>query len=349
KILLDRLQQYLQDWFSSLGGAMEPIRQKKAGNLLKITFTAPNSIAGKKTALILCHYDTVWPEATISARPFKIVAGKAFGPGVLDMKGGIVLVYFALQAIRGLNRQLPRPVILLLTGDEEIGSPVSRQILEKIAVGAKYVLVPEAPLPNGVLKTARKGVGRFRIKIQGKAAHSGIEPEKGISAVTELARQILFLNRLGDVEKGTTINVGLVKGGTKLNVVAPVAEAELEVRVWQQNEADRVEAAINNLQPVQPGISFNVTGGFNRPPMERTQDVQNLFSRAKELGKSLGLNLQEGATGGAGDGNFTAALGIPTLDGLGPPGEGAHAEHEHVILQSFPQRAALIASLLLSV
>jgi len=346
KKLLDVLAAHLKSMFEPLASQIEVIEQKKYGNQIKVVFDPWNQLGDNSYNLILCHFDTVWSEGTIQTRPFKISEGKAWGPGVLDMKGGIILTEYAFRAIHDFKMKLHHPIILLLSGDEEIGSMTSRPIIEENVKSAKYVFVPESPLPNGVLKTARKGTARFVIEIEGRAAHSGIEPEKGISAITELAEQVLHINQLSNINEGTTINVGVVEGGTKVNVVAPKAMAEVDVRVWSQDEMDRIDAAFNSLKTFTPGIKIKVSGGFTRPPMERTEEIGNLFEKAKEFAESFGLDLQESPTGGASDGNFTAALGIPTLDGLGPVGEGAHAEHEHVVLDSIPARAALLTSLL---
>jgi glutamate carboxypeptidase len=235
---------------------------------------------------------------------------------------------------------------VLFTCDEEIGSPTSRAVIEETARGAALAYVLESPLPGGTLKTARKGTGDYRVRITGRAAHAGVEPQKGISATQELAQQILALHSLNDYAAGTTINVGVVHAGTRPNVVAAAAEAHVDVRVQTLAEADRIDAAIRGLRPHLPGAVLDIEGGLNRPPMERTPEMASLFARARDIAASMGVDLQEGSTGGGSDGNFTAALGIPTVDGLGPEGEGAHAAHEHVLTESFPRRAALVAGLL---
>jgi glutamate carboxypeptidase len=299
-------------------------------------------------ALLLCHMDTVWPAGTLAARPFRVEEGRAYGPGSYDMKAGIVIAEFALRAVRDLGLRLPRPVLLLLTADEEVGSKVSRPLIEEMAHRSQYVLVLEPSLGTGALKTARKGVGRFTVEIVGRAAHAGVEPEKGLSAVLELAHQIVYLQGLADAGQGTTINVGVVRGGTRSNVVPAYAEAEVDVRVWTMAEAGRVTEGIKNVQPHIPGIQLRVQGGLGRPPMERTTASAVLFRRAQEIGRQLGLDLGETSTGGGSDANFTAALGIPTLDGLGAIGDGGHADHEHVLIDSLPERAALLTALLVN-
>jgi glutamate carboxypeptidase len=298
-------------------------------------------------AVALCHYDTVWSKGTLGRIPFSVDAdGVARGPGCFDMKGGIVVLHFALQALRARGLYPRRPLQVLFTCDEEIGSPSSRSLIEQTAAGAALAYVLESPLPGGTLKTARKGTGDYLVRIKGRAAHAGVEPQKGISATSELAHQILALHALNDHAVGTTVNVGVVHGGTRPNVVAAEAEAQVDVRVQSLTEADRIDAAIRALQPHLPGAVLEIDGGLNRPPMERSPAMAALFERARQIAASMGVDLREGSTGGGSDGNFTAAMGVPTLDGLGPEGEGAHAAHEHVDTESFPRRAALVAALL---
>jgi glutamate carboxypeptidase len=237
--------------------------------------------------------------------------------------------------------------VVLWTSDEEIGSPGSRAAIEAEARGAAFVLVLEPPLPGGHVKTARKGVGRFDLTVDGRPAHAGIEPEKGLSAVVELAHQVLRLQSLNDRKAGTTVNVGVIQGGTVVNVVPARATAAIDVRVGTRAEADRVEAALRGLESVLAGARVRVEGGFNRPPMERSPRSGALFAQLQAIGRTLGIDLGEGSTGGGSDGNFTAALGVPTLDGLGAPGAGAHAVDEHIITATFPERAALLAEALL--
>ena len=301
---------------------------------------APHSVA-------LCHYDTVWPLGTLQKIPFSVDdQGIARGPGCFDMKGGIVVLYFALRALRDRHLQPARKLEVLFTSDEEVGSPTSRQVIEQVARGAHAAYVLESPLPSGTLKTARKGTGDYVVRITGRAAHAGVEPQKGISAITELAHQIQALHALNDYSVGTTVNVGVVHGGTRPNVVAAEAEAEVDFRVERASEADRIDAAVRGLRPVLAGATLHVEGGLNRPPMERTEATMRLFECAREIAAAMGVQLEHGSTGGGSDGNFTAAIGVPTLDGLGVEGEGAHAAHEHVVTESFPRRAALFAGLL---
>jgi glutamate carboxypeptidase len=339
---LDAFAEYLAGRLRGAGASVEIIANVERGNHVRATYAGPHT----NPALILCHFDTVWAVGTLDARPFRIENGKAYGPGVFDMKSSLVLAEYALRATGDLKLALPRPVTILMTSDEEVGSRTSRSLIEEEAKKAAYVLVMESPLPGGVLKTTRKGIGGWDLAISGRAAHAGIEPEKGISAIQELAHQILVLHSLTDMAKGTTVNVGVVHGGTVSNVVAPHASAEIDVRAWTEEEADRVAAAIQNLQPVTPGVTLQVTGGWNRPPLE-AKVTRDLFQRARVIGHRLGLDLQEGGTGGGSDGNITGALGAPTLDGLGVPGAGAHADYEHIEVDKIGERAALLVALLL--
>jgi glutamate carboxypeptidase len=257
------------------------------------------------------------------------------------MKAGIVEAAFAI----GLAKPA-RPVVMLSTSDEEIGSTSSRQLIEDTARTAAAVLVLEPAATGGAIKTARKGIADFSLEIEGRAAHAGVEPEKGISAIDELAHQVLALRALAATERGTTINVGVVQGGTRPNVVAARARAEIDVRFSQTAEAERVVSAIRALRPRLPGATLRIGGGVDRPPMERSESVAKLAAVAVRLGRELGLQLTETSTGGGSDGNFTAALGVPTLDGLGPDGGGAHADSEHLLIQSWLTRTQLLARLL---
>ena len=347
KASLDELANLLENRFRSAGARVEMLAERSHGNNVLAAFPSishPDAPLG----LVLCHYDTVWPLGTLAKQPFEIRDGRAYGPGVYDMKASIAMVETALQAIQSLGEDLPRPLLVLLTSDEEIGSPSSRPHIERLASKSAYVLVIEPPSFKGALKTSRKGVGRFIVEVNGRASHAGTQPEKGISATHELAHQILRLEKLNDPEKGTTVNVGIVHGGTRRNVVAARAVAEVDVRAWTQEEATRLTAAIQGLRPVHPGAVLKIRGGFGRPPMERSEATVNLFRKAQKIGRALGLELGESASGGGSDANFTAALGVPTLDGLGAIGDGAHADDEHILLEPLPMRTALLAELLLN-
>lgn len=328
-------------------GTLTRIANPHGGDQLRLRVAAPAAPAEARPALLLCHYDTVWPVGTAAARPLRLDGDTAYGPGLYDMKASIAMVVLALRAVGALGLSLPRPITLLLTSDEEIGSPASRELIEAEARTAAHVLVLEPPVEQGsLLKTARKGVGMFSLTISGRAAHAGVEPEKGVNALTELAHQIIAVGALADPAQGTTVSVGIARGGSACNVVPAAASCDVDVRAWSAAEAARLESGFMALRPVLPEAHLHVAGGFNRPPMERTPASLALFARAQALGAGLGLSLGEGATGGASDGNFTAALGIPTLDGLGAPGQGAHAEHEQINLPATLERLALLIALL---
>ncbi|MDF1514197.1 MAG: M20 family metallopeptidase [Anaerolineae bacterium] len=340
------LASVLKTRFSQIGASVQWLDTDNGRPQLRISVTGPQSDTNLKPALILGHFDTVWPVGTLKKRPFRVEQNLAFGPGGFDMKGGLVIIEYALQFIHALQLPRTREIVVFLNSDEEIGSPYSRDMIMDEAVRSEYVLVLEPALPGGVLKTARKGVGAFTVSIQGRAAHAGSEPEKGISAVEELAHQILHVQSFADPEQETTINPGRVSGGTRSNVVPARAEMRIDCRVWTNEEACRVESAFRHLKPFNPDITLKVRGGFGRPPMERLPGTGDLFDKVRQIGTKLGLTLTEGKTGGASDGNFCASLGISTLDGLGVEGSGAHAEHENVIIESLPERAALLASIL---
>ncbi|MCK2219340.1 M20 family metallopeptidase [Actinomadura sp. ATCC 31491] len=299
---------------------------------------------GEVPVLLLAHYDTVWPAGTLAAWPFTVDGDLATGPGVFDMKAGLVQLVWAVRALEAAG--LPRPPLrLLLNGDEEIGSPLSRPLIEEAAESSAAVLVFEASA-DGALKTARKGVGIFQVAITGVEAHAGLEPAKGASAIDELARAVRHLHDLADPAAGTTLNVGVVRGGTGSNVVAGAAHAEVDVRVASQAEADRIAAALAALRPHDERAAIEVRGGWNRPVMERGPGTARLFALARDVAAGLGVELEECSVGGASDGNFAAALGLPVLDGLGAVGAGAHARHEHVSVRGMVERSALTAALL---
>jgi len=345
---LQRFASRLESLFAEFG-PIERIPAQDSANGPILQLRVDGHVANPH-AVALCHYDTVWSLGTLERIPFSVDAeGIARGPGCFDMKGGIVELCFALRALRERGMKPKRNLQVLFTPDEEIGSPGSRPVIESTAKDAAVAYVLESPLPGGTLKTARKGTGDYLVRITGKAAHAGVEPQKGISATGELARQILALHALNDYAVGTTVNVGVVHGGTRPNVVAAEAEAHVDVRVETLAEAERIDAAIRGLMPQLPGAKLDIDGGLNRPPMERSPAMAELFELARGNAAAMGVELREGSTGGGSDGNFTAAIGIPTLDGLGPEGEGAHAAHEHVLTESFPRRVALLAGLLVDV
>jgi glutamate carboxypeptidase len=279
--------------------------------------------------------------------PFRIEDGKAFGPGVFDMKAGIVQGLFALLALRELRRDIRCKIVFLMTSDEEIGSHTSRALIEAEAARSRCVLVLEpAAGPQGALKTSRKGTGTFRIDVKGVSAHAGLEPEKGRSAIEELSRQIVHLHGMSNAERGITLNVGRIKGGTASNVVAPSASALLDLRIQKLADADEVLPRILGIQPFLEGTRLTVQGELNRPPLERSEQVVALYQRACRIAQSeMSFELPETAVGGASDGNFTAPF-APTLDGLGAVGDGAHANHEHIVIEELPRRSALLARLI---
>jgi glutamate carboxypeptidase len=341
KPLVDKFVAFVGAQFKAIGGDVEFVPAEKFGNHVRVRFPGT---AGSRI-LLLGHTDTVWPAGEIEKRPFKIENGRALGPGVFDMKAGILLMWMALDALQKVRGTLGRPVTVLLTSDEEVGSNSSRALIEEEASQSSAVLVLEPSLPNGVLKTARKGVGRFTVKAIGKAAHAGIDPLKGINAIEEISRQIIRLQQMTDVARGTTVTVGVVQGGTRSNVVPAEAAAEIDVRITSIEEADRITKTIKALKPELEDARLEIRGSINRPPMERTAETARLFETARRIAARMNIDLQEGSTGGASDGNLTSAIGIPTLDGLGAIGDGAHAVHEWVDIESLPQRAALVAGL----
>lgn len=296
--------------------------------------------------LLLGHFDTVYARGTLEGMPVRRRGNKLYGPGVVDMKGGLLLGCVAVEALRSLDRMPRRPVWYLCTSDEELGSPSSRELIEALARESAAALVLEGAGNGGAVKTERKGVGLWQLEVYGKAAHAGVAPEQGRNALHELAHQILWIQTLNDPQLGTTVNVTTARGGTTSNVIPAAARAAINVRVRSMGEAERLARAFAERRAVLEDVRVEFGGGINRPPMERSPQIAELFERARMLADELGFVLEETATGGGSDGNFTAALGVPTLDGLGPLGGGAHATHEHVLLDSFVPRTALLARLL---
>ncbi|MFZ1943418.1 MAG: M20 family metallopeptidase [Acidobacteriaceae bacterium] len=350
KAAVDCASRLVAGWFEEMGGKIRWHRQKKFGDLLEVRLGA---MAGRASAggrgkpiLLLGHLDTVWPMGTLSKMPFRMAKGKAFGPGVYDMKAGVVMALHAVAMLRERQAQTT-PVVVLLVSDEEIGSAVSRAVTEKIAkeCSAVFVLEP-AQGPQGAYKTARKGVGDYSVQVRGVAAHSGVDFEKGHSAVLELARLIEKISRFTDLKTGLTVNPGTICGGTRTNVIAAEAQAEVDVRIARMRDAARVEKLFRGLRVSDRACTLTITGGMNRPPMERSRGTVALFQQAKGLARAMGFVLEEASTGGGSDGNFTAALGIPTLDGMGAVGEGAHATHESIVLSELAKRTALLAAMI---
>lgn len=305
----------------------------------------PGEDTSLEPLLVLGHLDTVHAAGTLAEMPFRQEGERVRGPGVYDMKGGVAAVLLGADLLAEWGR--PRgPWTLVLTADEEVGSATSRALIEEMARESRGALVPEPCIPGGRVKTRRKGVAVYTLTVQGRAAHAGIEPERGASAVHELARRVVELGQMADAEVGTTVNVGVVRGGTRSNVVAARAEAEVDVRFWTREEAERVDRMVRELRAEDPDCALTVQGGINRPALERTAGSGRLFEMARQEASALGFTLDEGGTGGASDGNFSAAVGCPTLDGLGPDGGGAHTPDEHVLVEDLPRRAALMAALL---
>ena len=345
KSAVDGLAEVVAEKFSRLGGEIRFHRTKERGDHLQVNF------AGKpgKPVLLLGHYDTVYPLGTLGKMPCRVEHNKLTGPGVLDMKSGIALVFHALAALQDWHKDggLLRPVTVFLVSDEEVGSESSRMITEALAKRSAAVLVLEPSYGReGAVKTARKGVGDYLVKVTGRASHSGLDFEKGVNAILELARQIEKISSFTDLEKGLTVNVGIVSGGSRTNVVPAEATAEVDVRIARLKDAAGIDQKMRGLRPRNRKCKIQVTGGINRPPMERSAGVAALYAQASAIARESGWKLGEAAVGGGSDGNFTAGLGIPTLDGLGGVGDGAHANHEHILIPELPRRAALLAGLI---
>ena len=344
KSAVDTMGQITVNAFEQAGATLAAVHsQPDLGDHYTVTYGT-----GDTQILILCHFDTVWPMGEASKRPFAIEKGYGTGPGVHDMKGGTAMGLFALKAIRRLNLQPHHKLVFLLTSDEEIGSPTSREIIQAEGKKSQYCLVLEGAHNRQRLTTSRKGVGRFTVSVTGKAAHSGVEPQNGASAIEELARQIQLLHRMTDFERGVTVNVGVISGGERPNIVAPRAEAQVDLRVSSVADGDSLSREIMNLQPQLAGCTIQVTGGITRPPFEETPAGLALFEQARAIAQKLGFDVEKFASGGGSDGNLVAATGTPTLDGLGTMGGGAHALTEHIVLDALPLRTTLLTELLLS-
>jgi glutamate carboxypeptidase len=342
------VNQLLEDALRAIPSVNQSERIPSAGcgeHLLVRAFT--DESGEKETSLLLGHTDTVHPRGTLSSQNgLRLDEDRLYGPGIFDMKASCVIAVEALHALTALFLQPPRPVTLLLTCDEEIGSPTGRALVEREVRRAAQVLVLEPPAPGGCVKTARKGVGGWTVSAHGIASHAGLHPEQGASAILELARQTERLHSLNNPQRGTSFNVGVIRGGTRPNVIAAQAEMEVDVRFDTGDEARRAEDLMTHLQPFDKRVELATTGGINRGPLERTAGVVKLFQHAKELAAQLGFELGECSVGGASDGNFAAALNVPVLDGLGVDGDGAHAAHEHILLSDLTRRTTLLASLI---
>lgn len=342
---VDHAQSLFAGWAESAGGTVRRHAHREFGDSLEVRFGT--AARAQKPTMLLGHLDTVWALGTLARMPFRVTSDRISGPGVLDMKAGVVMMLSAIEALSN-TQQLHRPVILLIHGDEEVGSPASRKLTESLALkcDSVYVLEP-AQGDVGAYKTARKGVGHYRLQVDGVASHSGVDFEKGRSAVVELARQIEVLQSLTDLSKGVTVNPGVIGGGTCSNVIAAQAWVEIDVRIARMRDITGVDRALRSLRPIDKGCKLTMSGGMNRPPMERSKGTAALFKQAQRFATDFDIPLEEAATGGASDGNLTAALGIPTLDGMGAVGAGAHAPHEHLLRKHLIPRTALLAAMLL--
>jgi glutamate carboxypeptidase len=344
KAAVDRAGALVAGWAEGMGGKVRRHRQKAFGDVLELRFGPVRSKRGR--VLLLGHLDTVWPMGTLGKMPWREAEGKLWGPGVLDMKAGVVMALEAVAALRELDAE--RPVTLLLVSEEEVGSPVSRAITEKVAAECAAVLVLE-PAQGLAYKTARKGVGNYELLVEGVGAHAGVDFGAGHSAVLEMARLVERVSGFTDLSRGLTVNVGVIAGGTRSNVVAATCRAEVDVRIAKAGDAAKVERMFRGLKVSDTGCTLTVTGGINRPPMERKAGTVALFKLARGLAAEMGLKLEEAATGGGSDGNFTAGMGVPTLDGMGAVGVGAHAAHEQVVVGKLVERTVLLGGVIAGV
>lgn len=338
---VNRIIEHLEKRSNMIGATTTRVHQTAAGDQLIARLGT-----GQRKTLLLGHVDTVWDAGQLERMPLRIEAGKAYGPGIFDMKSGAVLM---LEVVQMAARGLCHPTTSLLAfynSDEETGSSTSRQVLERLASECSQVLVFEPCLPGGKVKTFRKGVGFYTLEIFGKSAHAGVDPSAGVSAIEEFTQQVLGFKKIVEPNRGATINVGVVSGGTRSNMVPDYLRAEIDVRIAAVKDAEIIDGRLKSLTPVLSGATLRVSGGINRPPLERTTAVVQLFQKAAVVAREQGWLLEEGGTGGASDGCFTAARGVPTLDGLGPDGDGAHALNEHILIEDIPRRLALVATLL---
>lgn len=347
KAAVDRMGGRVAEELDRLGAALTIHPRTEVGDIIEARWDASAGGKSGSPLLMVCHMDTVHPIGEISRNPLRRGDKHLYGPGSYDMKGSIVTLLSAIRGLHSLGIFPPRPVIVLMTSDEETGSDYSRELIENRARDAALAMIMEPALPDGAVKTWRKSTGEFTIRTFGMAAHAGGAHELGINAIQEMAYQILALQKLTDYATGSTISVGMVSGGTARNTVPDRCEALIDVRAMTIGEIERMTGQIQALRPVLPGARVEITGGFDRPPMERDDRMIQTFMQAKEIAARHGLDLNEAGSGGASDGNYTAALGTPTLDGLGPIGDGAHSEREHILVDSLPTSATLIAALLL--
>lgn len=346
KAAVDRCGEELARRLREIGGRVTRIPNADAGDHLRAEF-GPTVESGADQIMLLGHFDTVWDHGTLERMPVVRRDGRLYGPGTFDMKAGIGISMLAVRALAALADAPPLlRIVMLWTTDEEVGSRTSRALIEQEAKASRAVFVLEPSLPGGAAKTSRKGVGEFLLEVTGVSAHAGIDPTKGVNAIHELAAIVTALAPLNDPARGTSVSVGVIGGGTRTNVVPEQARAQVDVRVPTMLEAARVDGFVRGLQTNSPRAVLTIGGGIDRPPLERTDAVVALYRTAQEVAAALGQELAEGGTGGGSDGNFTAAAGVPTLDGLGAIGDGAHAIHEHVEIESLSWRSALVAGLI---
>lgn len=330
------------------GAKVTRLRQKKSGDHIRAEWN-PRGGQGKGQVLVLGHLDTVYELGTLARIPYRVSRGRAYGPGVFDMKAGIVIALFAMDALAAVNAEPGRRIVFLWTSDEEIGSGTSRRLIEREARRGDAVLVLEPSLgPRGSVKTSRKGVGEVEIVATGRAAHAGLNPQDGVNAIEEIAGQIARISRWNQSSRGTTVSAGVIKGGTRTNVVPESARVVVDVRASRESDMRALDRKFRSLRPILRGAKLEIRGGFNRPPLERKASAA-LYAKARALADEMGIALGEASVGGGSDGNFTAALGIPTLDGLGAIGEGAHSPGEHILIRALPERAALVAGMLATI
>jgi glutamate carboxypeptidase len=347
KLAADRMSALLAARFQALGGHARVHRSEDFADSVQIDFAGREKTKTKtKPVLLLGHFDTVYPLGTLATMPCQLSAGRLHGPGVLDMKSGIALMLYAIQVLQSEPGGLPRPVTVFLASDEEVGSRSSRRITEALARESAAVLVLEPAAPRGAVKTARKGVGNYLLTVKGVAAHAGLDPDKGHSAIVELARQITAVSKMNDLRRGLSVNPGVIRGGTRTNVIAADAAVEMDVRIKERKQAVALDRKLRSLKAFDKHCRLSIEGGINRMPMERNAGVVALYKKAQAIAKHLNWKLEEAAVGGGSDGNFTAGIGIPTLDGMGGAGGGAHAVHEHIVISELPRRAVLLAGMI---
>jgi len=341
KLAVDRAGSFVAGHMEQLGARVQRIEQAEVGDHWLGTWgSAPGGI------LIMVHIDTVHPIGTLQRLPWREESGKIYGPGIMDMKASAAIALTAVKALQEGAGLPERRISLLFNSDEETGSHTSQELIQSQAKEHELVLCLEPALPGGALKTWRKGIGMFEIEVVGRMAHAGANPSGGVNAIHEMAHQIGRLTELADEEAGSTVNVDLIEGGTRTNVIPELARASVDIRIRTEEEQSRIASALKGLMPQHPEAQLSLTGEWNRPPMPRTEIMMKTFEHARDIGAGIGLDLSEGGTGGGSDANFVAPLGIPVLDGLGAAGAGAHTEQEHILTESLPERTALLAALL---